>query len=232
MLYKNFPHLIFPIKLTLICYSLVLADELKEYKLIPKGDKKVSYEITTVYPETTNRLWLETEGVHNYGNGKGEVERLDIFYGFHFHKHWDFRLGYGFKGSYGYGKKDRRMLILGIKGLDVYKFEFDFNIRKTTKGEYYSDFEFEYNISINEKFVLQPRITTSFANKRIEDIEIGKGFNDITFLVIFFYKYNEKIAPYIMVSQKYLIGDRKNMAQDEGKKTSITDFSFGVRFRF
>ncbi len=229
---KYFKYILFIKFLVLTKLIYTFADELKEYKISPKNKKELSYEITTVFPESKHRFWLEAEGFHNYKTGVGEIERLDTFYGYHFHKYWDLRLGVGVKGGYGNGKKVRDMLVIGIKGLHVYVFEAEMNLRRTSKGEFMSDIELEYNFNLAKKFVIQPRITSLISNKRIEEIDVGKGVNYIGFVGMFFYRINEKVAPYIMFYRKYLVGDKKNMEQLKNKKTVIDNISIGLRFRF
>lgn len=223
---------VYPIKpMEPLYYGQVLIDRI-EYVFSDDRRKTLDYEISAWYGGDYNRVWLELEGEHNTDKNEGEIEKADILYRKAISPFWDVRGGIGYTGSYGDNGSNRTMAVIGLKGLAPYFFEIDTNLRLTIKGEFYGDFEAEYDILFTQRLALQPRIDTTFSFSEIEELGIGTGINNIKVGLRLRYEIKREFTPYIGVSYTSLLGQTKDLAQSEGEKTEYTDIFIGLRMWF
>ncbi len=210
-------------------YGQLLFDRI-EYNT--EGKNLLNYEITGWYGGDYRRVWLELEGEHNTSKNEGDLEKADILYGKLISPFWDIRAGIGYTGSYGDNGSNRTMAVVGLKGLAPYFFEVDTNLRLTSKGEVYGDFEAEYDLLFTQRLILQPRIDTTFSFSKIQELGIGSGLNNINLSFRLRYEFKREFAPYIGFSWNKLFGQTKDFARSEGKKTSYADIFVGLRMWF
>ncbi len=214
-----------------LIYGQVLFDRI-EYIFSGKSRKNIEYEITSWYGGDYRRVWLELEGEHSLKNSEGEFEKFDVLYGKLISPFWDIRAGIGYTGDYGDGSSNRKMFLVGLKGLAPYFFEIDTNLRITTKGEVYGDFEAEYDMLFTQRLILQPRIDTTFSFSKIEELGIGTGINNIKIGFRLRYEFKREFAPYVGINWLKLFGQTKEFAKTEGKSTDSLDVFFGLRMWF
>ncbi len=220
----------FPVKpMEPLYYGQLLFDRI-EHNIENKNS--FEYEITGWYGGDYKRVWIELEGEHNTLKDKGEIEKFDILYGKLFSPFWDIRGGIGYTGSYGENSSNRTMLVLGLKGLAPYLFEIDTNLRLTNKGEFYGDFEAEYDLLFTQRLILQPRIDSMFSFSKIEELGIGTGLNNIKFGIRLRYEFRREFAPYIGINWMKLFGQTKDFAKNEGTQTNFLDVFVGLRMWF
>ena len=212
-----------------IYYGQLLFDRI-EYAV--DNGHRIDYEITGWYGGDYRKVWLEIEGEHHVNEGSGDIENLDLLYGKAISPFWDFRIGAGYTGSYKSDGGNRSIAVVGIKGLAPYMFEVDTNLRLTTKGEFYGDFEAEYDIWLTQRLALQPKFDTTFSLSKIEEIGIGSGINDINLSLRLRYEVKREIAPYVGISYTRLYGQTKSLAKSEGEKIEYTDIIAGIRIWF
>jgi copper resistance protein B len=210
-------------------YGQILFDRV-EHNIENKS--QLDYEITGWYGGDYRRLWIEIEGTHNTLKDKGDIEKFDVLYGKLISPFWDIRGGVGYTGSYGENSSNRALAVIGLKGLAPYFFEVDTNLRLTSKGEIYGDFEAEYDLLFTQRLILQPRIDTTFSFSKIEELGIGTGINNIKIGFRLRYEFRREFAPYIGFNWVNLFGQTKEFARIEGEPTNYTDFFIGVRFWF
>lgn len=200
-----------------------------EYSLT-EGSRSIEYEATGWYGGDVNRVWLEAEGGQNLdGDKNGELERFDIFYSRLIAPFWDVRGGVGLQSNYGPGpNKERGFAVVGLRGLAPYYFETDVNLRISDEGDVSADVEFEYDMLLTQRLILQPQIETKFALSSDNDFEQGSGLNNIKGALRLRYEVRREFAPYVGVSVDQKFGETADMADDE------TAFSvlFGVRAWF
>jgi copper resistance protein B len=221
---------LYPIKpMEPIYYGKILFDRME---LNIQGKDRLDYEITGWYGGDYNRLWIELEGEHSTAKKNGEIEKGDILYGKAISPFWDIRAGLGYTGFYGEKGNHRTMAVIGLKGLAPYLFEIDTNLRLTNKGELYGDFEAEYEILITQRLIVQPRIDTTFSFRKIEELGIGSGLNNVSISLRLRYELKREVAPYIGISWNQLFGQTKDIARSNGEPTSFTDIFLGLRFGF
>ncbi len=210
-------------------YGQILFDRI-EYNI--EGKNQLDYEITGWYGGDYRRLWIELEGEHNTSKNEGEIEKFDVLYGKLISPFWDIRGGIGYSGSYGNNGSNRTMAVIGLKGLAPYFFEIDTNIRLTSKGEVYGDFEAEYDLLFTQRLILQPRVDTTFSFSKIEELGIGTGINNIKVGLRLRYEFKREFAPYIGVNWVKLFGQTKDFARNEGNPTDFVDVFVGIRMWF
>jgi copper resistance protein B len=205
-------------------YGLFLFDRL-EYD----NKNNLDYEITSFYGGDYRRIWIEAEGSHNVRKNEGDIDRLDLLYGKLISPFWDIRGGVGYTGSYGDNNTHRTMAVIGFKGLAPYFFEVDTNLRLTSKGEVYGDFEAEYDLLFTQRLILQPRIDTRFSFSKIRELGIGTGVNNISLSFRLRYEFRREFAPYIGFSYTKLFGQTKEFTN---KNTNYINTFAGLRMWF
>ena len=124
------------------------------------------------------------------------------------------------------------MLLVGFKGLAPYWFEVDTNLRLTSKGEVYGDFEAEYDLLFTQRLILQPRLDTTFSFTDIKDLGIGSGINNIEISFRLRYEFKREFAPYVGFSYTKLFGKTKNLAEISGEDTDYFSTFLGLRMWF
>ena len=220
----------FPVKpMEPLYYGQLLFDRI-EYDLEGKG--QLDYEFTGWYGGDYRRVWVELEGEHNFSEKEGDIEKFDVLYGKLISPFWDVRGGVGYTKSYNGSRSDRYMAVFGLKGLAPYFFEADTNVRLTSKGEVYGDFEAEYDLLFTQRLILQPRIDTTFSFSKIEELGIGTGINNVKISFRLRYEFRREFAPYIGVSYVKLFGQTKDLALSNGGKEKYTDLFIGLRMWF
>ncbi len=213
-------------------YGRILLDRM-EYDFTGKSKRIVSYELTGWYGGDYQRLWLELEGEHDTGSGNGgEIEKADLLYGRLVTPFWNVRAGVGYAGSYNSEADDRFFGVLGLKGLAPYLFEIDTNAKFSNKGELVFDLEAEYEISITQKLILQPRLDVSYSLSRLEELDIGPGLSNLRLSLRLRYEMAREFAPYIGICWSTLSGRTRDIAKKEGAARDISTLFAGLRFWF
>jgi len=198
------------------------------------GDESLEYEISGWYGGDINRVSLEIEGGQSLdGSEQGELERLDLYYSRLIAPFWEVRGGFGMQSNYGTGEKDERgFAVFGLKGLAPYYFETDANIRVSDDGDVSADIEFEYDMRITQRLILQPQIETKVAFSSAEEFEQGSGINNIKSALRLRYEIRREFAPYIGVSWDKKLGETADMVRDDGGAESNLSFLLGTRMWF
>ena len=70
-------------------------------------------------------------------------------------------------------------LVVGLYGLMPYVFEIDAAAYLTDKGDLPGRLEGEYDLQINQRLILQPRVELNVAAKELPELRIGSGVGSI-----------------------------------------------------
>ncbi|HIQ24833.1 MAG TPA: copper resistance protein B [Persephonella sp.] len=185
------------------------------FEYILNKDNDFNYEMTAWYGGDYRRIWLELEGEHNFNKNLGKIENGDLLFGKLISPFWDIRAGIGYVSLYN-GKvyNDKKMILIGFKGLAPYRFEIDTNLRLTDNGNVYGDFEAEYDLFITQRLVLQPRFDTTFSFKNIPNIDIYSGVNNFDFSLRLRYEFKREFAPYVGLNYSIKIGNARKASEE------------------
>ena len=194
----------------------------------------VAWEAQAWYGGDLNRLWLDAEGedVVSGGDG-GEIEKLDLQYGYRFDRFWDLRAGVGYQTTYGPGPDlDRASVLVGVQGLAPYWFETDAGLRLSEGGDLSAELEVEYDWRLTQRWILQGRAETAYAFDEVEEFGVGEGLNGLNLGVRLRFHITREFAPYVGVTWSDRFGDTADLIEAEGEETQSSALVAGLRWWF
>jgi copper resistance protein B len=107
---------------------------------------------------------------------------------------WDLQFG----GRVDHGDfAHRKWLAVGMKGLAPYWFEIDATAYLGPSGHTAAHFEVEYDLLLNQRLILQPKIGLDFYGDSDLEAGHGKGLSKSKMGVRLRYEFTRQIAPYI-----------------------------------
>ena len=124
---------------------------------------------------------------------------------------------------------DRAFAVLGIQGLAPYWFESDTAFFVSEDGDVSFRGEFEYELLLTQRLVLQPRLEFSASANDVPEYGLGQGINNTEMGLRLRYEIKREFAPYIGVRWEQLYGETKDIARRAGENTSNTSFVVGIR---
>lgn len=175
-----------------------------------------------------NKLWLKTEGEGAPGNAWESAE-VQALYSRTISPFWDVQIGvrHDFRPD-----PDRTFGVLGIQGLAPYWFEVDTAFFAGEQGDVRWRAEFEYELLLTQKLILQPRLEVNASFDDVPQYGLGSGLNDTELGVRLRYEIRREFAPYIGVSWAKKYGDTADFAEAAGESTSTASFVMGIRAWF
>ncbi len=173
-----------------------------------------------------NKLWLKTEGEGPMYGGPPEDTEFQALYNRTIAPFWGVQAGLRYDVN---PNPDRGFAVLGLQGLAPYWFESDTALFVSEDGDISFRGEFEYELLLTQRLILQPRAEINFAARDAPEYGLGQGLNSTEMGVRLRYEIRREFAPYIGVRWEQTYGETKNIAQAEGEPTSSTAFVVGVR---
>ncbi len=175
-----------------------------------------------------DRLWVKTEGEGEQGKSPESAE-LQALFSRRFAPFWDWQLGirHDFEPS-----PNRTHLVLGLKGVVPYEFEWDSALFVSDEGDVTARIEAEYDLRITQRLVLQPRLELNAAGSDMPELGLGSGLNSTEMGIRLRYEFRREFAPYIGVSWEQRYGDTADFSRLGGEPTSVTSVVVGVRAWF
>ena len=198
-----------------------------EYQLNDDNNKRV-WDAQGWVGGDYNKLWLKTEGEGVPGR-TWESAEVQALYSRTISPFWDVQLGvrHDFRPD-----PDRTFGVLGVQGLAPYWFEVDTAFFAGEQGDVRWRGEFEYELLLTQKLVLQPRLEINASFDDVPEHGLGSGLNDTEMGLRLRYEIRREIAPYIGVSWARKYGDTADFAEAEGESTSTVSFVMGIRAWF
>ncbi|MES1933959.1 copper resistance B [Salinisphaera shabanensis T35B1] len=173
-----------------------------------------------------NKLWLKTEGEGPMRGGSPEDTEFQALYNRTITPFWSAQAGLRYDVN---PNPDRGFAVLGLQGLAPYWFESDTALFVSEDGDVSFRGEFEYELLLTQRLILQPRLEFNAAAQDVPEYGIGSGLNNTEMGVRLRYEIRREFAPYIGVRWEQTYGDTKDMARAEGEPTSSTAFVIGLR---
>lgn len=195
-----------------------------EYRVEPET---VLWDLQGRYGGDYHRLWWKTEG--ELDDGSSEYAELQLLYSRAWTAYFDLQFGLRYAD---YDLDDKSSIVAGLQGMAPYRFEIDAALFLSEDGDLSIRAEFERDILLTQKFILQPRAEINLAFSDVPDIGIGSGVNELAVDLRFRYEYTRKLAPYAGVSWQRSFGDTADYLRAVGKDSSETTLVAGVRFWF
>jgi len=180
-----------------------------------------------------NKFWWKNEGEAVFdGPNEGETE-TDLLYSRLITPFWNFQIGAQYANEWITNDYDDRWSgVIAFQGLAPYKFELDNSLYISEDGDVTFALEAEYDIRITQRLVLQPRTELGFAFQDIPERDLGAGMTDANLDLRLLYEITRKIAPYIGLRYRFLVGETGNIAEAAGVDSEELFFVAGFRFAF
>lgn len=207
-------------------YWMVLSDRL-EARYSDEKDIYV-WDVQGWYGGDYSRLWIKTEGEGEQAKSPESAE-LQALFSKRFLPYWDWQIGirHDFEPS-----PDRTHAVIGLQGVVPYEFEWDSAIFVSEEGDVTARIETEYDLRVNQRLVLQPRLELNAAASDVPELGVASGLNSSELGVRLRYEIRREFAPYVGISWEKLYGDTADIARLEGGGTSTTFLVFGLRAWF
>lgn len=194
------------------------------------GDNEDGYvwDATGWYGGDVNRLWLKTEGEGLRGEVP-ESSEVQLLYGRLIAPFWDFQAGirYDFRPN-----PNSRKAVIGIQGVVPYQFELDAALFVSDEGDTTVRFEFEYELMLTQRLILQPRFELNGSFSEYEEIGLQRGVNNTELGLRLRYEIRREFAPYIGVEWAQKYAATADAARREGEPTNNTALVAGIRAWF
>lgn len=207
-------------------FAMVLADRL-ETGFAGEEDHYL-WDAQGWYGGDRNRLWWKTEGEGEQGSSPDDAE-LQLLYGRMVAPFWDLQIGIRHDLR---PRPDRSHVVLGLQGVAPYEFEVDAALFLSTEGDVTARVEFEYELLLTQRLILQPRLEINAAASDDRETGIASGVNTTELGVRLRYEFGRKFAPYLGVSWQQSHAGSADLARAAGAPTSLTSLVAGVRFWF
>lgn len=192
-----------------------------------EGSDGYLWDVQGYYGGDYNKFWFKSEGEGNFGESieSAEVQAL-----------WSRAIAPFFDFQAGIRQDltgpERTHAVVGIQGLVPYEFEIDAAAFISTKGDVTARIEGEIDQRITQRLIIQPRAEVALSAQDIPELGIGAGLDRIEAGVRLRYEFVREFAPYVGVSQEWLIGGSADYARAAGEDASVTNYVVGVRFWF
>ena len=171
-----------------------------------------------------HRLWIRTEG--EITEKATEDAELQLLYGRPFARWWDWVLGvrHDFKPG-----NSQTWLGGGVQGLAPYWFETELSLYRSDEGQTNLRLDFEYDLLITQRLVLQPALEINAFGKDDTQRGIGSGLSTTELGLRLRYEIIREIAPYIGINWTKSYGETADMARSSGGDDSDTSLVLGIR---
>ncbi|QEA37644.1 copper resistance protein B [Pistricoccus aurantiacus] len=173
-----------------------------------------------------HKFWWETEGEGPVGDGSIEASQFEASYAYKIWPYWHVQGGVRYDTN---PNPDRGFLMLGLEGLAPYWFETDLEAYLSEDGDVSASAEFEYDLLLTQRLVLQPRIGIKASAQDEPEYDLGSGITSTEMGLRLRYEIRREFAPYIGVRWDRKYGETKDIAEEMGEPTFSTAFVIGLR---
>ena len=177
------------------------------------------------YGGDINKLWWKLEG--EMEDGSDAENELQLLYSRAISPYFDLQLGARYEDEF-----DEISLVIGWHGLAPYRFEVDTAAFINKDGDVLLRGEFERDLLLTQRIVLQPRLELNAALQEIPERSIDSGITDAGLELRVRYEINRQLAPYVGISWQRVFGDGGRALRDAGLDDDVTTFVVGARFWF
>ncbi len=188
-------------------------------------NKDLKFHIYSFYGGDYHKLWVDVEGERGLKDSEWLLERADLLFVRAISSSLDLRVGVGYAGS---NEGGRSKLVLGANGSAPYGFDVEANLNLTNKGELYGRLEMEYDLSLTQRFILQPSFEVLASTKKIEPLEVGSGLSKTELALRLRYEIKREFAPYVGISWERHFGQTREIVGER----DLINFLVGLKTRF
>ena len=204
-------------------YAFTQADRLEHQE----NDDVALWDLQGWYGSDYHKFWWKLEGEANLA--EDDESEMQLLYSRAFTSYFDMQFGVRFND---YDGGDDVALAVGIQGLAPYRFEIDAAAFLTEDGDALLRGEFERDILLTQRLILQPRAEITASLQDIPERAIDSGITTSTIGLRLRYEFRRKFAPYIGVSWRKNYGAAADALESSGEDAASTSLVAGIRFWF
>jgi copper resistance protein B len=205
---------------------LVLADRFETR--MRDGADSYLWDVQGWYGGDIAKLWLKSEGEGAFGDDPHNAE-FQVLYSRAFKPFFDIQAGLRHDVR---PEPDRSHLVLGLQGLLPYAFELDAAGFLSDAGDLTGRLEAEFDLQVNQRLLLQPRIELNVAAQEIPELRIGSGLGSVETGIRLRYEIRREFAPYVGIGWERKLGGTGDFARAAGEDRGNWEVLVGVRSWF
>jgi copper resistance protein B len=146
-----------------------------------------------------NRFWWKSEGEGPINGGGPEGSDLQLLYSRLISPFWNLQAGV--RQSFN-PDPDRRFAVVGFQGLVPLMLETDTALYVSDEGDVSASAEFEYEMLLTQRLILQPRLELSASFQDVPEYNLERGFNSSEVGLRLRYDLMREFSPYVGVSHE------------------------------
>ena len=109
-------------------------------------------------------------------------------------------------------------------------FEIDAFAYLSNEGDLTGRVETEYDLRINQRLILQPRLETNVAAQELEELGVGSGIGSIEAGLRLRFEIRREFAPYLGLGWERKLGDTAAFARTAGHDEQTWGVVLGIRW--
>jgi len=188
------------------------------------GEEKYLWDVQGWYGGDISKLWLKSEGGGVLDESPESAE-FQALYSRAIAPFFDLQAGVRHDLS---PDPERTHLVLGLQGLVPYFFEIDAAAFLSDEGDLTGRLQWEFDLQIAQRLLLQPRLELNFAAQEIAELGIGSGLASVEAGVRLRYEIRREFAPYIGIGWERKLDDTADFARAAGDDRGGFEAIFGV----
>jgi copper resistance protein B len=205
---------------------LILADRFETR--VGDGEEKYLWDVQGWHGGDIDKLWLKSEGEGDFGDGSDSAE-FQALYSRAIAPFFDVQAGVRHDVR---PEPNRSHLVVGLQGLLPYVFGLDAAAFLSDEGDLTGRLEAEFDLQINQRLLLQPRVELNMAAQEIPELGIGSGVGSMEAGVRLRYEIRREFAPYAGIGWEQKFGDTGDFARAAGEDRGGWEAVLGVRSWF
>jgi len=208
-------------------FWMVMLDRF-EYGDSDDGDNRL-WDAKAWYGGDDNKLYVKSEGEGNTGEALEEAE-VQLLYDRLVAPFWSLQAGV--RHDVRPSVEDVSYATFGVQGLAPQWFETDIAAYLSEDGHISLRGEFEYEVLLTQRLVLQPRLEVNASLDDVPRLGIASGLNSTEAGLRLRYEIRREFAPYLGIRWERVHGDARDFARAEGEPLSKTSYVIGLRAWF
>lgn len=204
---------------------LILGERLENH--FNDGEQATVWEAQGWVGRDTDKLWLKTEGEHDFDAGELEQAELQVLYSRAISPYWDLQAGLRHDFEPG---PSRSHLAMGLQGLAPQWFEVDAAAFLDADGRLSARLEAEYDLRLTQRLFLQPRLELNHAFDAAPEAGLGRGIRGSELGLRLRYEFRREFAPYLGLAWEQAHGETADLLRRAGEDPSEFSVLLGLRF--
>ena len=205
------------------CTVAVFADDSGRYALTMADRLEYQFDLETIVwdfqgynGDDYHKFWWKTEG--DYDAGSIDEGWVDLLYSRAWTAFFDLQAGIRLDRS---NDKTHSAVAVALLGLAPYRFESDVSLLFDEYGGVRLQAEFERDILVTQRLILQPRAEALLASRDTVELGVSRGFNSLGLELRLRYEFHRKFAPYLGLAWTRRFGDAATAAGSSRETTVV-----------